>query len=129
MEPAIRAALAHGHTIDITTTGRRSGLPRRIEVVFHVFDGHIYVSGLPRANRTRAWIYNLAADPHFTFHLKGPVSADLAATARIITDDTERRAIFERIVTVWRNQDVETMTRHSPLIKVTIEDQEVSSAA
>ena len=75
----IRRALSHGQTIDITTTGRRSGLPRRIEIVFHNFDGRIYISGLP-SRRKRAWLANLEADPHLTLHLKGRrVTADLPA--------------------------------------------------
>src|SRR5437867_2867572 len=109
MNPSISRALSRGHTIDITTTGRRTRLPRRIEVVFHNFGGRLYISGMPRPGRTRAWIYNLSADPGLTFHLKGPISADLPATARIITDEAERRAIFARIVTVWTSMDIETM--------------------
>lgn len=129
LNPAIVRALSRGQTIDITTTGRRTGLPRRIEIVFHVFDGRIYISGMPRAGRTRAWIHNLAAEPRLTFHLKGAVGADLPATARIITDEAERRAVFERIVEVWQGQDVETMTRHSPLIEVTIDGLGTATAA
>jgi deazaflavin-dependent oxidoreductase (nitroreductase family) len=129
VDPTIAAALSHGHTIDITTTGRRSGLPRRIELVFHNFGGRIYISGSPREGRTRAWIHNLTANPRFTFHLKGPVVADLPATARVITDPTERRAVFEHVVKVWRGQDVETMNLHSPLIEVTIDGREASNAA
>ena len=129
LDPAIVRALSHGQTIDITTTGRRSGLPRRIEIVFHNFDGRIYISGRPRAGRTRAWIHNLAADPRLTVHLKGTTAADLPATARIITDEAERRAVFARIVQVWLGQDVETMTRHSPLIELTIEGFTVATAA
>jgi deazaflavin-dependent oxidoreductase (nitroreductase family) len=128
VNPAIVGALARGHTIDMTTTGRRSGLPRRIEVVFHNFDGHLYISGMPRAGRTRAWIHNLSADPQFTFHLKGPVTADLPATARIIGDEAERRAVFVHIAKVWTGQDVEIMTRHSPLIEVTIDGLEASAS-
>ena len=71
MDDQIRRALSHGHRIDITTTGRRSGQPRRIEIVFHNFGGRLYITGTPRADRTRAWLLNLEADPHFTFHLKG----------------------------------------------------------
>lgn len=129
MDPAIARALAHGHTIDITTTGRRSGLPRRIEIVFHNFDGRLYIAGMPRAGRTRAWIHNLTADPHFTFHLKGPVRADLRATARVVTDVAERRAVFTKVAGVWRGQDAEIMTRHSPLIEVMIDGLAASSAA
>ena len=118
MDDSVARALRRGHRIDITTTGRRSGLPRRIEIVFHVIDGRIYISGMPRADRTRAWLLNLQADPHLTFHLLRP-AADLPATARVITDERERRALFTEIVRTWTGQDVETMTRHSPLIEVT----------
>jgi deazaflavin-dependent oxidoreductase (nitroreductase family) len=119
--PEIARALARGHTIDITTTGRRSGLPRRIEIVFHNFGGRLYISGMPRAGRTRAWIHNLAANPRFTFHLKGAAAADLPATARIITDEAERRTVLTAVADVWRRQDVEAMIRYSPLIEVTID--------
>lgn len=67
-------------TIDITTTGRRSGLPRRIEIVFYRLDDDIYLSGIP-GPRTRDWLANLAANPQFIFHLKHDVVADLPATA------------------------------------------------
>jgi deazaflavin-dependent oxidoreductase (nitroreductase family) len=126
-DESIQRALRRGHTIDITTTGRRTGLPRRIEIVFHNFDGRIYITGSP-SRSTRAWLYNLRADPHFTFHLKRTVRADLPATARILDDAAERRDVFEKVVTVWTNQDVETMTRFSPLIEVTLEDGETASA-
>ncbi len=121
MNDSVQRALSHGHLIDITTTGRRSGEPRRVEIVFHNIAGRLYISGMPRAGHTRAWLRNMAADPHFTFHLKGPVTADLPATARIVTDETERRAIFKEIVKVWHGQDLETMVRDSPLIEVTVE--------
>ena len=104
MDDQTQRALSHGHTIDITTTGRRSGAPRRIEIVFHNIGGRLYITGMPRAGHTRAWLRNLADDPHFTFHLKGPVAADLPATARIITDEAERRAIFAEVVKVWHGR-------------------------
>ena len=121
MDEDIRRALSHGQTIDMTTTGRRSGQPRRIEIVFHNFDGRIYISGLP-SRRKRAWLANLEADPHLTLHLKGRrVTADLSATARVISDPAERQAIMPRIAAVWRRQDVEGMINFSPLIEVTVE--------
>ncbi len=122
MNQQVRRALANGHLIDITTTGRRSGAPRRIEIVFHNFGGRLYITGMPRAGRTRAWLRNLADDPHFTFHLKGQVKADLPATARVITDVAERRAVFADVVKVWPRQDLETMVRDAPLVEVTLED-------
>ena len=121
MDEDVRRALSHGQTIDITTTGRRSGMPRRIEIVFHNFDGQIYISGLP-SRRKRAWIANLEADPRLTLHLKGRrVTADLPATARVISDPAEREAILRRIAAVWRRQDLDSMIRYSPLIEVAVE--------
>jgi deazaflavin-dependent oxidoreductase (nitroreductase family) len=115
----IEAVLQSGQTIDITTTGRRSGEPRRLEIVFHNIGGRIYISGMPFPKR-RSWLVNLDAEPRFTFHLKGKVRADLPATARAIDEETERRAILPHIARVWGRKDIEEMVRHSPLIEVTI---------
>ena len=55
MNDAIRAALTQGGLIDLTTTGRRTGEPRRVEIVFHAIDGRIVISGMPRREK-RAWL-------------------------------------------------------------------------
>jgi hypothetical protein len=117
VDDRIRHALSRGHRFDMTTTGRRTKLPRRIELVFHNLGGRIFISGLP-ARRRRSWLANLDADPRLTFHLKGAVAADLPATARIVVDEAERRTILARIAWIWRRDDVETMVRYSPLIEV-----------
>jgi deazaflavin-dependent oxidoreductase (nitroreductase family) len=117
---AIETALEHGQTIDMTTTGRRSGEPRRVEIVFHNIGGRIYISGTPFP-RKRRWLANLEADPHLTFHLKGKTRADLPATARVIDTEAERREILPHIARNWGRTDVEKMVRESPLIEVTIE--------
>jgi deazaflavin-dependent oxidoreductase (nitroreductase family) len=123
MDDRTRRALARGHTIDITTTGRKTGEPRRIEIVFHNIDGRLIITGSPRADHRRAWLLNLESDPNMTFHLKGAVTADLPATAREITDAAERRAIAEWVkANAWPNQDVDKMTAWAPMIEVTIDD-------
>ncbi len=114
----IKNALEQGHTIDITTTGRRSGKPRRIEIVFHNIGGRIYISGMPRPDK-RDWLQNLEANPRFTFHLKGRVSADLPAVARVIDEEAERREVLSGVARNWRRNDLEVMVRYSPLIEVT----------
>ncbi|MFP5342981.1 MAG: nitroreductase/quinone reductase family protein [Candidatus Limnocylindria bacterium] len=121
MDAAIHEALARGHVIDITATGRTTGEPRRVEIVFHNIDGRIYITGMPVAGRTRAWLRNLEHDPRMTFHLKGHVRADLPATARVVTDPDERRRVFEWVTTNAWNQDPEQMQAHSPLIEVVFE--------
>jgi deazaflavin-dependent oxidoreductase (nitroreductase family) len=116
----IEAALQGSQTVDITTTGRHSGEPRRLEIVFHNIDGRIYISGIPFPNR-RSWLANLDANPHLTFHLKHKVRADVPATARVIENETERRAILPHIARVWGRKDLDQMVRYSPLIEVTLE--------
>ena len=122
MDDQTRHALSRGHRIDMTTTGRLSGEPRRIEIVFHNFGGRLYISGVPNADRKRAWLLNLEADPHFIFHLKGSRPVDLPATARIITDEAERRAVLVDVARAWNRGDIDSMVRDSPLIEVTLDE-------
>jgi deazaflavin-dependent oxidoreductase (nitroreductase family) len=116
----IQQALSRSRLIDITTTGRRSGQPRRIELTFHRIDGRIWISGMP-SRRTRGWIHNLEADSRMTLHLKGPVQADLPARGRVVRDPAERRHILERVARIWNRTDVDRMVEQSPLIEVVIE--------
>ena len=120
LDGRIRTALARGGTIDITTVGRKSGKPRRLEIVFHNIDGRIYISGTPTPTR-RSWLANLEANPRFTFHLKGAAPADLPATARIIDKETERRRILAGVARNWRRTDIDRMVLQSPLIEVTLD--------
>jgi deazaflavin-dependent oxidoreductase (nitroreductase family) len=116
MDERVRDALAKDRTVDITTIGRTSGLPRRIETWFYRVDDQIYLTGSPGR---RDWYANLLANPGFTFHLKQSVAADLRARATPITDREERRAIFARILSnLDRNQDLEAWLAESPLMVV-----------
>jgi deazaflavin-dependent oxidoreductase (nitroreductase family) len=121
MDDRIKSALKQGGPIDITTTGRKAGEPRRIEIVFHNIDGRLFISGMPRPEK-RKWLANLEANPNFTFHLKRGVRADLAARARVITDENERRQVLNQVARNWGRRDVETMVRYSPLIEVELLD-------
>jgi deazaflavin-dependent oxidoreductase (nitroreductase family) len=123
VDAATEAALASGHYIDITTTGRRTGLPRRLEIAIHHFDGGWYISGSP-SRRKRAWIANLEADPRMTVHLKGPGPiADLPATGRVIGPGPERERIMPLVARAWRRTDLEAMVSASPLIEVTFDER------
>ncbi len=96
MDPSIEQALKRGGLADITTTGRKSGQPRRIEIVFHSLDGDRYITGSP--GRKRDWLANLGTNPEFTLHLKGGVQADVLATAQVLTDPDDREAALRRIL-------------------------------
>jgi deazaflavin-dependent oxidoreductase (nitroreductase family) len=116
----VQRALSRSGPIEITTTGRRTGLPRRIPIVFHNIAGRLYISGMP-SRRQRSWLANLAADPHMTVHLFRGVRADVPATARVIDDDAERRRVLADVARAWRRDDVETMVGFSPLIEFTLD--------
>jgi deazaflavin-dependent oxidoreductase (nitroreductase family) len=124
LDPKITQALSRGGLIDITTTGRQTGKPRRIEIVYHPIEGGIYISGMP--GFPRGWLANLEANSHFTFHLKGPVKADLPATARIIKDEAERRGVLATVAKTWKRKDLDVMVRQSPLIEVTLDGNRVN---
>lgn len=119
---ATRAALHHSQVIDLTTTGRRTGQPRRIEIFLHYDDDQLFITGMPRSDRTRDWIYNVEADPHVIIHLKQSVVADVPATARVVTDPDERKPYIEAAARRWRRTDVPEMLKHSPLIVLTVHD-------
>ncbi|HEX9634890.1 MAG TPA: nitroreductase/quinone reductase family protein [Candidatus Limnocylindria bacterium] len=119
LDDRIRRALSRGHLIDITTTGKRTGLPRRVELVFHNIDGRVYLSGLPGR---RSWYANLVAKPRFTFHLKRVVQADLPAMARPIIEPSERRAIMSQVARNWDRNDLEVMMARSPLVEVVFDE-------
>jgi hypothetical protein len=114
-------------TIDITTTGRRSGEPRRIEICFYRFGDAIYLSGIP-SPRDRDWLVNLRSDPHFIFHLKNNVVIDLPAVATVIIDATERHRILAKFVddfnlrngpgSGWPHAVLEEWVERSPLAMV-----------
>lgn len=116
----IQAALAEDLTIDITTTGRSSGEPRRIEIWFMNVDGTVYITGTPGP---RDWYANLIAHPQFTFHLKGSAIADLAANAAPVSDHDERRRLFEAATSEWYVQRVpiHEMTAAAPVVRVSFD--------
>lgn len=123
MDDSIRAVLFRSQIIDLTTTGRRTGRRRRIEIFLHETDGLLFITGMPRADRTRDWIYNVAADPRVVVHLKQSVVADIPATARVITDPEQRQPLIEVAAQRWGRTDIPAMLQHSPLIVLDVDGE------
>jgi deazaflavin-dependent oxidoreductase (nitroreductase family) len=123
MTEEVEEALASDQVIDITTTGRKSGEQRRIEIWFHRLNDRYYITGTP--NRPRSWYANLVARPAFTFHLKQSTTADLAATARPITEPAERENVFASLLpplaelTRTPGNEPTAWIEDSPLVEVT----------
>lgn len=138
MNTAVFRALAIGpessraeRTIDITTVGRTTGLPRRIEIWFHRVDGHWYLTGIPIA---RNWYANLLANPRFVVHLKYGVEADLPATARVADEETRRRVIPQVLALQNRSdlgtnggQDLDMWLARSPLVEIVFDDEALTA--
>ena len=121
LDPKVQEALEKDLVIDITTTGRKSGEPRRKEIWFHNVDGNLYIVGLVLPG-ARSWYANVLADPRMTFHLKGTAQADIPAHATPITDSDERRRVLTRICDNLGEPDkLEGRVAESPLIKVDLE--------
>ena len=124
MDEKTQGALHQSQVIDLTTTGRRSGQPRKIEIFLHDEDGLLFITGIPFAGRTRDWIRNISADPHVVVHLKQSEKKDVPATARVITDRDERLPLLEVAAQRWGRTDLQEMLEHSPLIVLTADDTE-----
>ena len=74
----------------LTTTGRKSGLPRRTMVEYHMLNGKIYA---PCAFGPKAqWYKNIVADPRVTVQTAHGVQSMIATR---VTDDEEILAVYE----------------------------------
>ena len=123
MDARIKHALARGLTCDITTTGRTSGKPRRIEIWYFMLDERVYITGTPGP---RDWMANLLADPRMVFHVKEGAQADLPARATPIADPAERRRILGAVMrsNSWfsaQSYDLDAWVAASPLVAVDFE--------
>lgn len=117
-DPAIVSALANDLVIDITTIGRSSGKPKRLEIWFHNVDDRYYITGRPGP---RSWYANVVANPAITFHFKESTEADLDGTARPITDAAEKRSVFlsaRKLGEFINEGNVQEWVDGSPLIEV-----------
>lgn len=120
LDQNIRDALSIDMVVDITTTGRRTGDPRRIEIWCHLMDGQLYLAASPGP---RSWYANLYANPQVTLHLKDDVKIDIPVRARPITGEAERRDVFTRLSAQsafrqGQGLDVETWVCGSKLVEL-----------
>lgn len=116
----IEQALAQDRIIDITTTGRKTGEARRIEIWFHRVDGRFYITGTPGA---RGWYANMLEHPDFTFHLKESAQADLPARATPVLGAEKRRVLDEITTGIAASLPGSTVRfdeETSPLVEVTL---------
>jgi len=80
----------NGYFLRLTTTGRRSGLPRQTPLNYAILDGRVYL--LSGFGRQADWYRNLVAHPQVSVALPG---RDLEGTAEPVDDpaEAERAAV------------------------------------
>ncbi|HEU4894709.1 MAG TPA: nitroreductase family deazaflavin-dependent oxidoreductase [Acidimicrobiia bacterium] len=107
-------ALASHQTIKITTTGRRTGMPRRVEIWWFNVDGRFIITGTPGR---RDWLANLNANPNLTIHVQG---RDIPATATPVRDVVFRRKVFTRPQTMWYSSQAELdhLVETAPMVEI-----------
>jgi deazaflavin-dependent oxidoreductase (nitroreductase family) len=115
---AVQHELRDGPIIDITTIGRRSGQPRRIEIWMLDVDGRFFITGTPGR---RGWLANLTAEPGLVVHLKRHADRDLPAHALVITDPDTRRHVLTHPSASWYRSraTLDELMARSPLVEVT----------
>ncbi len=111
------ARLAQTMTIDLTTIGRRSGRPSRIEIWwFHIEDRFI-ITGTPGR---RDWFANILADPSVTIHAP---FGDYPGRAEIVTEAAFRRRVFTDPGIGWyRTQaELDRLVESAPMIEIRLD--------
>jgi deazaflavin-dependent oxidoreductase (nitroreductase family) len=114
----VQDELSDDPTIDITTIGRRTGKPRRIEIWMLDVDGRFFITGTPGR---RDWLANLNDQPDFVVHLKRHAHEDLPARATVVTDRDTRRRVIEHLSARWyRGQaSIDDLVANAPMVEVT----------
>ena len=108
-----RRALDRQQTVEITTIGRRTGQPRRIETWRYRARGRYWLTGSPGS---RDWYANLVAHPEFVLHLK---DQDLQVRGRVVTDPHDRALVLGEIVPGldWAGS-LQSWIEASPLVEI-----------
>jgi len=105
-------------TLLLTTTGRKSGEPRTVALVF-LQDGErmVIVASLAGYDQNPAWYANLEANPQCRVQLSRKT---LTATARAATD-AERKDLWPRLVAILPLWDLfqKQTTRAFPIVVLT----------
>jgi deazaflavin-dependent oxidoreductase (nitroreductase family) len=111
----IRVILDTIETVEISTIGRSSGKPRRVEIWMYAVADRYIITGTPGP---RDWYANLLANPRLTLHLPGGIDLDALATP--VSDERVRHAVFTADKTRWyRSQTpVADLVASSPMVEL-----------
>ncbi|MGI9584737.1 MAG: nitroreductase/quinone reductase family protein [Acidimicrobiia bacterium] len=106
--------LARTRTVDLTTIGRRSGLPRTVEIWWFHVDGRFIITGTPG---TRDWLANVRSNPEIAI---SDAHGTYSATVIEIDDKAFKRRVFEDPEINWykTQADLDHLIDTAPMIEV-----------
>lgn len=113
----IREDLVEVRTIELTTFGRRTGLPRSVEIWWFHVGGRFIITGTPGR---RDWLANVRANPRVVIGVQG---YQIEATAHEV-DSELRELVFSRRETNWYSTQTEFrhLVETAPMIEVVLAD-------
>lgn len=118
--PSTERRLSAIRTIELTTYGRRTGRPNRVEIWWFRFDDRFVITGTPGP---RDWLANVRANPAVVVHAGG---SDHPGHAIEITDEGWKRRFFEQTqneVHWYREQaGLSRLVADSPMIEIRLGD-------
>ncbi len=114
----IREDLVEVRTIELTTFGRRTGLPRSVEIWWFHVGGRFIITGTPGR---RDWLANVRANPRVVIGVQG---YQIEATAHEVVDSELRELVFSRRETNWYSTQTEFrhLVETAPMIEVVLAD-------
>jgi deazaflavin-dependent oxidoreductase (nitroreductase family) len=101
----------------LTTTGRKSGEPRTIPIIFTRYkDGYVIIASKGGSPTHPKWYLNILEEPKVTVQVKAEIFTAVARTAA----SPEREAIWAEAVKTWPNFDLyqTRTTRQIPVVVI-----------
>jgi deazaflavin-dependent oxidoreductase (nitroreductase family) len=109
--------LARTRTVDLVTTGRRSGQPQTVEIWWFHFEDRFIITGTPGR---RDWYANVLAHPRVVIQTR---HGDFPATAVSVQDHEFRHRFFSDGAARWytTQAELQALVAMAPMIEITLD--------
>ena len=118
LDEATVARLARTGTIDLVTTGRRTGRLQRVEIWWFHFENNFVITGTPGP---RDWYANILANSRVVIETR---HGDFPAVAVPVSDRDFRHRFFTSAVTRWyaTQAELHDLVEMAPMIVLDLEE-------
>jgi deazaflavin-dependent oxidoreductase (nitroreductase family) len=119
LDDATVAHLARTRTVDLITTGRKSGETRAVEIWWFHFEGRFIVTGTPGR---RDWLANVNANPRVAIRTR---FGEFSGTAVLIDDPDFRHRFFSDRATRWyvTQAELRNLVETAPMIEIDLDGE------